>query len=463
MKKLFPYCLIILLAACSEDPVVVITPDPGPTIHVNFYSPNSSLDEYAPHLTIKDEAVQVIGFGYNYQGIMLDIDKLYLSDTKTSTEWVILVGDHNKPEFMYGYNSSTKQKLPSLYWIDNQEGNAYTLKYYSYDWDNRLGTLLYEARIDNGVVDLIFENSSYSPGERVGKSSISYPVPIPGFGLHGSRSLSAAKQAALMDETLDEMFDRKANELMDLLKDTKTKLIDAPCQVSEALRNIDRGFVCDLSEELNRITDEKIFDDFSNATQEDQNSNEEQVYEGSNINFNIDFFDDINLVEDLSRHLNDIRDNFADNIQRLQDWYDEFNENTEVETADLNDLTDASGVIQIGLSWNTTADIDLHVTDPYGEEINYTNPSSESGGYLDRDDTDGFGPENIYWTENIPDGTYSVSIVYYGPSDGPSTDFTLKVINGLGDEKAFTGSVGYFEENPVHIVTFTKSGNRLNF
>ena len=143
---------------------------------------------------------------------------------------------------------------------------------------------------------------------------------------------------------------------------------------------------------------------------------------------------------------------------------DDLNDLMDTEEEDLNDLSDSDGVIQIGLSWDSTSDIDLHVTDPYGEEIYYSNPTSNSGGYLDRDDTDGYGPENIYWTSNIPTGNYSISLVYYSPFDGPVTDCVVKIINGLGISQSYDVSLGYFDLNKVHVVDFkVEDGNNILF
>lgn len=457
MKKLI-FILITMgtFISCSKKEV---DPQVSPTIDVNFYPPSAFTEGYSPHVTLKNEEVQVTGFGYTADGNMYGIDKLYISDIQSASEWIVLVGPNRKPEFMYGYNSTTQEKLPYLYWIEYQADNQYVLRYYAYDWENRLGTLLYEANINNGEVELNFENEGSPAGGRLEKSTKSYPVRIP--GLNRNRATIARKM--MKDETFDEMFDREFNELIDLLQETKTKLINAPCQVSEALNRIDQGLVCDLSDAINQITDEKLFDDFSRAAEENQSGDDAAVFEGDNIKIDIDFFDDITIVDDIRRHLNDVRNNISDSFQNLQDWYNELNDNTTVSTEDLNDLSDSEGVIQVGLSWNTTADIDLHVEDPFGEKINFTNTSSQSGGYLDRDDTDGFGPENVYWTENIPDGTYTVSIVYYGPSGGSVTDYTVRVINGLGADESYSGTVGYFNHTPVHIVTITKSGKNLSF
>jgi len=97
-----------------------------------------------------------------------------------------------------------------------------------------------------------------------------------------------------------------------------------------------------------------------------------------------------------------------------------------------------TGALQISLSWNTPTDQDLHVTDPNGTEIYYSNPSSETGGELDRDDIDGFGPENIYWLDNAPDGTYYVQVVDFENSPIPNNYYVT--INSPGKSKTFNGT-----------------------
>lgn len=60
---------------------------------------------------------------------------------------------------------------------------------------------------------------------------------------------------------------------------------------------------------------------------------------------------------------------------------------------------------QFTLVWDSKADLDLHVEEPGGTHIWWRNRKSNDGGLLDVDDSDGFGPENIYWNETIgPDG-----------------------------------------------------------
>lgn len=77
-------------------------------------------------------------------------------------------------------------------------------------------------------------------------------------------------------------------------------------------------------------------------------------------------------------------------------------------------LQNMDGYITITLTWNNSADLDLHVTDPSGEEICFYHTSSESGGYLDVDDTNGYGPEHVFWEESPPSGSYLVVVHHYG-------------------------------------------------
>ena len=127
-----------------------------------------------------------------------------------------------------------------------------------------------------------------------------------------------------------------------------------------------------------------------------------------------------------------------------------------------------TGALQVSLAWDSTPDIDLWITDPSGTEIYYKHKSSPTGGELDLDDRDGFGPENIYWTQNAPDGTYKVEVDYYRGSGkdgqpggtGP-TDYTV-TINGLGTHQVFMGSL-YRHGDRDWVVEIVKQGNSLTY
>ncbi len=100
-----------------------------------------------------------------------------------------------------------------------------------------------------------------------------------------------------------------------------------------------------------------------------------------------------------------------------------------------------TGDVQVTLTWNANADIDLYVEDPSGDEIYYRNPTVSSGGELDIDNRCSnfiMGmPENIYWPlGKAPVGRYKVRVNYYddcgrfGVRTGP-VDWTIKTkVNG---------------------------------
>lgn len=118
------------------------------------------------------------------------------------------------------------------------------------------------------------------------------------------------------------------------------------------------------------------------------------------------------------------------------------------------------GDVQVTLTWNNGADIDLYVTDPNGDELWYQNQSIASGGQLDVDDTDGFGPENVFWPQGeAPDGTYEVSIHHYvyenQPSRPASANYTV-VVTAFGRTQQFTGSIA--QDQTIAITGFTQNG-----
>lgn len=118
-----------------------------------------------------------------------------------------------------------------------------------------------------------------------------------------------------------------------------------------------------------------------------------------------------------------------------------------------------TGAIQISLSWNNSTDQDLYVTDPNGDVIFYDNYSSRSGGELDRDDVNGFGPENIYWLENAPDGTYTVRVNDYDFSPFATTFYVT--VSGPNQSQSFEGQTQ--NGSTTNVVTFRKDGNQLRF
>lgn len=81
---------------------------------------------------------------------------------------------------------------------------------------------------------------------------------------------------------------------------------------------------------------------------------------------------------------------------------------------------------QFTLIWDSDADLDLHVEEPGGSHLHWGNRKGSQGGELDVDDTNGYGPENIFWnaskTEN---GTLN-------PGNGPPGQYRWKVKYYMG-------------------------------
>ncbi len=118
-----------------------------------------------------------------------------------------------------------------------------------------------------------------------------------------------------------------------------------------------------------------------------------------------------------------------------------------------------TGKIQISLSWDTETDQDLYVTTPTGEVINYVNKKCDSGGELDRDDQDGFGPENVFWLIDAPDGEYKVEVNDYTETLGENA--FVVTFNGLGVNRQFYGTTR--DGSTAQVATFVKQGNRITW
>lgn len=118
-----------------------------------------------------------------------------------------------------------------------------------------------------------------------------------------------------------------------------------------------------------------------------------------------------------------------------------------------------SGQIQITLAWQTGADIDLYVTDPYGETLSYQHTQSGSGGILDHDargacvggsDT----IENVYWTQpQPPRGQYQVELHYWG-SCGVAGPTPATVSISVGGRVIGVYNVTLYENQRIPVAVF---------
>ncbi|MDR0652907.1 MAG: DUF2135 domain-containing protein, partial [Synergistaceae bacterium] len=80
--------------------------------------------------------------------------------------------------------------------------------------------------------------------------------------------------------------------------------------------------------------------------------------------------------------------------------------------------------LRVVLTWDTdNTDIDLHVTDPNGEEAFYGAPLSYQGGRVSPDNTVGYGPEE-YSLKKAKPGIYRVEVNFYAHTQQLISDAT---------------------------------------
>ena len=129
--------------------------------------------------------------------------------------------------------------------------------------------------------------------------------------------------------------------------------------------------------------------------------------------------------------------------------------------------TDFSDV-QVTVSWDTDADLDLHVADPTGHEVYFGSDEVESGGVLypssDGCEFDNIRNERIAWTAGTPPpGRYEVRLSHYLSCGAEETNYVVSVYNH-GTVTTFTGTfTGPGEDNArgtgVMITTFHVPGD----
>lgn len=110
--------------------------------------------------------------------------------------------------------------------------------------------------------------------------------------------------------------------------------------------------------------------------------------------------------------------------------------------------------ITFRLDWDRTlskTDIDLHVYCPKGHHIYYQCMSCPCGGQLDRDDTQGPGPEHIRFNNAEP-GEYKVYVHHYESDSKANIGYTVTTTT---NERTYrnVGSVSYHAMNPVGKLT----------
>ena len=130
---------------------------------------------------------------------------------------------------------------------------------------------------------------------------------------------------------------------------------------------------------------------------------------------------------------------------------------TEIEVLKLG-----QGTLQISFSWDNTADLDIWLIEPSAEKIYYGHKKSATGGELDRDDVDGFGPENIYWTSKPPEGQYIIKAHLYNYRYGDEIAQYSININFQETTKTFTGKLD--PSNMLdEVATFVIENSNISF
>ena len=121
-----------------------------------------------------------------------------------------------------------------------------------------------------------------------------------------------------------------------------------------------------------------------------------------------------------------------------------------------------TGDVQITLVWADGNDLDLHVIDPSGAEIYFSNPQSPTGGILDHDDTAGCARtgthvENVFWpTGGAPPGRYRVFVKNYSSCGTPSR-YSLEATAKDNVAISSSGTVGAHEGDQTPVSEFSFS------
>lgn len=143
------------------------------------------------------------------------------------------------------------------------------------------------------------------------------------------------------------------------------------------------------------------------------------------LSFDADIFDQLNTKASAVQ----VSVSVVDALGYSSEVFDLFLEGVEV----------AQGEVKVSLTWDTMTDVDLHVTEPNGEEIYYGYKYSSTGGQLDLDSNagcniDGINNENVFWPDGqSPNGSFAVKAHMWSDCDEGGASGTV-TITYCGDD-----------------------------
>jgi hypothetical protein len=118
-----------------------------------------------------------------------------------------------------------------------------------------------------------------------------------------------------------------------------------------------------------------------------------------------------------------------------------------------------SGSVTVTLTWNleNKNDVDLHIIEPDQTHVYYSNKTGNSG-YLDVDNTNGFGPEHYYTDcQKLQIGEYLVGIKYYSDSSTPAREVTATVTISIpGSTRTFITKLDHANRVYLNLVKLAK-------
>jgi hypothetical protein len=116
------------------------------------------------------------------------------------------------------------------------------------------------------------------------------------------------------------------------------------------------------------------------------------------------------------------------------------------QNAPVSVISVGTGDVQVNITWDTKADIDVHVVDPFGEEVYWAHRTAASGGMLDLDSNAGCGSdgpraENIFWASGLvaPRGDYIIRVDHWSNCGEARTNYVVTVNTRGKPPQVFTG------------------------